>query len=100
MNNFIQKLCFLGYERFEQVENIGQFAVRGGIIDFFSPAYTFPIRIELFGNKIDSISSFDIDSQRRENILESSTITPCTETLVCNKESLVDKINRLYKGYK
>ena len=48
-----------GYSRCEQVEGPGQFALRGGILDFFSPAHEFPVRIEYWGDDIDSMSYFD-----------------------------------------
>jgi transcription-repair coupling factor (superfamily II helicase) len=54
-----------GYRRFDQVEGPGQFALRGGILDFFSPSNDEPFRCEFFGDEVDSISTFDISSQRR-----------------------------------
>ncbi len=63
------KLTDLGYVRAECVEGVGQFALRGGILDVFSPAYPRPVRMEFFGDEIDSMGLFDPASQRRtENI--------------------------------
>jgi transcription-repair coupling factor (superfamily II helicase) len=71
-----------GYTRCEQVEGPGQFARRGGILDFFSPAYDKPVRIEFWGDDIDSMGLFDTASQRRTEALESCRILPAAETLV------------------
>lgn len=71
-----------GYQRAGQVEGPGQFARRGGILDFFSPAYEKPVRIEFWGDDIDSMGLFDTASQRRVEALESCRILPAAETLV------------------
>ncbi|MBQ9686484.1 MAG: transcription-repair coupling factor [Oscillospiraceae bacterium] len=70
-----------GYTRTEQVEGPGQFARRGGILDFFSPADTEPVRIEFWGDDIDSMSRFEVQSQRRTEPLTSCTILPAVEAL-------------------
>ena len=77
----VDTLLKSGYRRFEQVEGSGQFALRGGILDFFSPSDDEPFRCEFFGDEVDSISSFDISSQRRSSPVESALILPSTETL-------------------
>ena len=59
-----------GYERFDQVEGAGQFSIRGGIVDFFPPHSKRPIRLEFWGDEIDSISYFDISTQRREEQID------------------------------
>ena len=59
-----QKLVRLGYERVSRIEGLGQFSIRGGIIDIYSLEYTNPIRIELFDDEIDSIRTFDVFSQK------------------------------------
>ena len=60
----------MGYERVYQVENAGQFAVRGGIIDIFSLTKDCPVRMELWDDEIDSIRTFDALSQRSIENLE------------------------------
>ena len=70
-----------GYTRAAQVEGPGQFSRRGGILDFFSPAHAQPVRVELWGDEIDSISCFDTVSQRRTESLESCSVLPAAETL-------------------
>ncbi len=70
-----------GYERTEQVEGPGQFARRGGILDLFSPAEDQPVRMEFWGDEIDSMGYFDISTQRREEEVKRCRILPATETL-------------------
>ena len=70
-----------GYNRTEQVEGPGQFARRGGILDFFSPSAEQPVRIEFWGDDVDSMSYFDIRSQRRTENVERIVILPAAETL-------------------
>lgn len=77
----IDTLIKSGYSRCEQVEGPGQFASRGGILDFFSPVDDEPYRCEFFGDEIDSISTFDIATQRRSNPVDSALILPSAETL-------------------
>ena len=70
-----------GYSRAAQVEGPGQFSRRGGILDFFSPSQAQPLRVEFWGDEIDSISSFDTASQRRTESLERCSVLPAAETL-------------------
>ena len=70
-----------GYTRTEQVEGPGQFARRGGILDFFSTADTDPIRIEFWGDEIDSMGRFDVSTQRRTEAVARCVILPAAETL-------------------
>ena len=72
-------LVALGYERVGQVEMPGQFSVRGGIIDIYSLTEENPWRIELWGDEIDSIRSFDAESQRSLENLDEITIYPAVE---------------------
>ena len=72
-------LVTLGYERVGQVEMPGQFSVRGGIIDIYSLTEENPWRIELWGDEIDSIRSFDAESQRSLENLDEITIYPAVE---------------------
>ena len=74
-----EELSALGYERVSQIEGTGQFAVRGGIIDVFPLTEELPVRIELWGDEIDSIRSFDVESQRSVENLDRVTIYPASE---------------------
>ena len=70
-----------GYARTEQVEGPGQYARRGGILDFYSPAETAPIRVEFWGDEIDSMGHFDVSDQRRTDKIEKCLVLPAAETL-------------------
>ena len=80
LEDLIAKLIAAGYSRCGMVEGSGQFAVRGGIIDIFSPAADDPIRAEFFGDELDTMGYFDITTQRRTDNIESVTILPVGET--------------------
>jgi len=75
------RLAELGYERFGTVEASGQFAIRGDIIDIYPLTEDTPVRIELWGDEVDSIRSFDPESQRSIENLDSVTIYPATEDI-------------------
>ena len=77
--DFQSKLSELGYERESQIEGPGQFAVRGGILDVFPLTEELPVRLELWGDEIDSIRSFDVENQRSVENLEEVTIYPAAE---------------------
>ena len=79
MDELKNKLVELGYERVGQVEIPGQFSVRGGIVDIYCLTEDNPWRIELWGDEIDSIRSFDAESQRSLENLDEITIYPAVE---------------------
>ena len=81
LNEITKLLISSGYSRSEQVEGPGQFALRGGILDFFSPAHDDPVRCEFFGDEIDSMGFFDVSTQLRTEQIDSSQILPVAETL-------------------
>lgn len=72
-------LADLGYERVVQIEGPGQFAVRGGILDVFPLTEELPVRIELWGDEVDSIRTFDVESQRSIENLTEVSISPSIE---------------------
>ena len=72
-------LADLGYERVVQIEGPGQFAVRGGILDVFPLTEELPVRIELWGDEVDSIRTFDVESQRSIENLTEVSICPSIE---------------------
>ncbi|MGL4848497.1 MAG: transcription-repair coupling factor [Clostridium sp.] len=71
-----------GYERVEMVEGKGEFALRGGILDVFPITEEYPYRIELFGDEIDSIRRFNVDSQRSIDKVKKVEIFPAKEVIV------------------
>lgn len=79
LTDMTRKLAETGYERMDRVEGRGQFAVRGGILDIFPVNSDNPIRAELFGDDIDSLRYFDVDSQRSIGVLDRIIIPPAAE---------------------
>ena len=79
MNALIHELAKLGYDREVQVEMPGQFAVRGGILDIYPLTEERPVRIELWGEEVDSIRTFDVETQRSIERLEEIAVCPATE---------------------
>lgn len=75
------RLLAAGYHRRSQVEGPGQFSVRGGIVDVFPPDSRAPARAEFWGDEVDTLNSFDILSQRRDDALEKVYISPAREVL-------------------
>jgi len=81
LNEIMERLVLCGYSRSEQVEGPGQFALRGGILDFFSPSHGEPVRCEFFGDDIESMGFFNVASQRRTEPLNQAWIAPVAEAL-------------------
>ena len=80
IEELIRRLTACGYSRCGMVEGPGQFAVRGGIIDIFSPAADQPFRAEFFGDELDTMGYFDPETQRRTDNIDSVVILPVGET--------------------
>ncbi|MGC7880234.1 transcription-repair coupling factor, partial [Desulforudis sp. 1190] len=80
------KLAELGYEHAALVEGEGQFSSRGGIIDIFPMTADYPVRIEFFGDEIDSLRVFDPETQRSEAPIRSLSITPVHELAMSGEE--------------
>ena len=74
------RLTSMGYTRCPMVEGPGQFSIRGGIMDLFSPAADLPVRVEFFGEELDTMGIFEIDTQRRTENIESLVVLPVGET--------------------
>ena len=91
---FAKRLTAAGYSRVDLVEGVGQFAVRGGIIDIFAPHLralsadnqmitgAVPVRIELFGDEVDRMGLFDVESQRLHTVITGCEIPPAREVLI------------------
>ena len=80
LNELLSRLAASGYSRCGMVEGPGQFAVRGGILDIFSPAADLPIRAEFFGDELDTMGYFDPDTQRRTENVDQIVILPVGES--------------------
>ncbi len=89
-----EQLVAMGYEKEYQVENKGQFAVRGGIVDVFPLTEELPVRIEFWGDEIDSIRSFDVETQKSILPLETLRIYPAVE-FVLSKQQKTDGIEAM-----
>lgn len=76
-----ETLTALGYERFDQIEGVAQFSVRGSIFDLYPVNFPAPIRIEMWDDTVDSISTFDLESQRRIDTVKQIAAAPATELL-------------------
>lgn len=81
----ITHLSSIGYTQMDMVEMQGQFTRRGGILDVFSSETDWPVRIEFFGDEIESIRKFDPDSQRSSTAVDETLILPMTETPVSER---------------
>ena len=79
IKDLASELADMGYERYGIVEGTGQFSVRGGILDVFTPESENPVRIEFFGDEVDSIRSFDRETQRSLKNLKEIDIYPARE---------------------
>ena len=96
LNGLTRHLVELGYEKNYQAETMGEFSVRGGIIDIFPLTEETPFRIELWGDEVDSIRSFDPESQRSIENLEEIYIYPACE-LVLTEEERRNGVARIQK---
>lgn len=88
-------LAAAGYERCEQVEGPGQFAVRGGIYDIYPADCPSPVRVELWGDMVDTIAYYDLISQRRTEQINEVSISPAAEIMPDSTEELAIKIEEL-----
>ncbi|MBV8551796.1 MAG: transcription-repair coupling factor [Acidobacteriaceae bacterium] len=79
LEDLVQHLESIGYERREPVEMVGEFSVRGGIFDVFPAEAERPIRVEFFGDEIESIRQFDVESQRSVLKVSSAMLLPLAE---------------------
>jgi transcription-repair coupling factor (superfamily II helicase) len=79
LENLIEKLTASGYVREEPLKNVGEFSVRGGIVDVWSPDAENPVRLEFFGDTIDSIREFDAETQLSIRQLKEISIAPMRE---------------------
>ena len=102
LDRWKEKLTALGYERTGQVDAMGQFSVRGGILDIFPLTEETPVRIELWGDTVDSIRTFDLESQRSVESLDRVVIYPASETVLTAAQLNrgLELLEREAEGYK
>ena len=80
LDDLAEHLSGVGYEREEPVSDVGQFSVRGGIVDVFPPEAAWPFRIEFSGDRIESLREFDPDTQRSRRPVPGALLLPLSET--------------------
>ena len=99
LKSLAKKLSECGYERVEVVEGKGEFSFRGGILDVFPPTAVYPYRIELFGDEIESIRTFNVESQRSIEKVENFDIFAAKEVIVSEevKNFASNKIREEFK---
>ena len=90
----VKKLVAMSYQCRDQVEGICQFARRGGILDIFPPDRSEPVRIEFWDDEIDTMSTFQVDTQRRQDSIEQVTIPPAREVLYQSPQKLADLLRQ------
>ncbi len=85
LDDLVSRLVRLGYRRVPIVEEVGDFAVRGGLIDFFTPDSDAPVRIELFGDEVDTIRRFDVATQRTISRIDRVSLLPKREVPITHE---------------
>lgn len=102
LEDFTQRLIFMGYERVDMVQAKGQFSIRGGIIDYFSSVDENPYRIELFDDEVDSIRTFELESQLSLEKKMKVRIKPAREVMIDNEkiQKGIKEIKKEFESYK
>lgn len=97
--DILDLLIEYGYQRTMRVETFGDFTVKGNIIDIFLPTYSEPVRIEFFGDALETIREFDIDTQLSSTHLKKIVLYPRSELILSPKErhTLVEKLRPAYQ---
>jgi transcription-repair coupling factor (superfamily II helicase) len=92
----VEHLYNLGYQPVAEVEEAGQFSHRGGIVDLFPPTLPRPVRIEFFGDEIESLRTFDQETQRSLNPIASCVVGPAREALPMHGTEAVKELEQLH----
>ncbi|MEX2425577.1 MAG: hypothetical protein WD401_02330, partial [Thermomicrobiaceae bacterium] len=95
VEQFLSRMLSLGYQMVKLVREPGQISRRGGIIDIFPPSESYGIRLDLFGDEIDSLRHFDPETQRSIERINQISIRPPLEHALVNRESSVTEIRKL-----
>ena len=98
LDELISKLIASGYTRTDQVEGPAQFSARGSIVDIYPVQDNQPIRLELWGDEIDTLSYFDTESQRRTEAVDEIIIFPALEIIFPDSDELITKLEELAKS--
>lgn len=101
LDGLVSRLQDIGYSRMSMVEERGEMSLRGGILDIFAPMHDAPLRIEFFGDEVESIRSFDVSTQRSLKELQEARILPAREASVLRdnrfnaRERLIERADSL-----
>lgn len=98
LNEIVRRLMLAGYVSAVQVEGPGQYSVRGGILDFYTPDLPLPVRVEFWGDEIDTIACFEVESQRRTDVMKEVRVAPAMEVLFDSPDALSEKIGAFLSG--
>ncbi len=99
IDTLCERLVSAGYVHLDAVEGAGQFSRRGGILDLFPTGNSTPVRIEFWGDEVDTIAYFDPETQRRESSVESCFVAPAREALL-DRDELLSRLCALNKSRK
>ena len=97
LDDLKRKFVAAGYKRADEVEGHGQFSVRGGIVDFFPPEREHPFRMELWGDTIDTIAEFEVESQRRTDLTNAVLLTPSAEIIAEENGAVAEELLSIAK---
>ncbi len=102
LNDVKHMLVSAGYQSVDMVDGVGQFSVRGGILDIYPAGAVNPVRVEFFGDEIDSMGLFDIITQRRIESIDNVYITPAREIIIDieAKKRISDLVSSMHKKAK
>ncbi len=94
ISKLAKKLVQMGFRRVPLVEEVGDFAQRGGLIDFFSPGFEAPVRVEFYGDEVETIRQFDVINQRTTERLKKVVLLPRREVSITNEtiEQYIEKM--------
>lgn len=95
LDNLTGRLVAAGYTRVHELEGRGQFARRGGILDVYPVSASLPVRVEFWGDEVDTIACFDPMTQRRTDMIKSIEITPAMEIQPEHVEELAERVDKL-----
>ncbi|MDR2655138.1 MAG: transcription-repair coupling factor [Oscillospiraceae bacterium] len=98
LGDLIGQLISAGYSRKDQIAGVAEFSVRGGLLDIFSPDAPLPVRIEFWGDEIDSVNTFDLTSQRRLDWQDEARFIPTVETLCGDFAALAETLRKRLKA--
>jgi len=98
LDDLLEQFALWGYERVPRVSRPGELAMRGDILDIYAPGYAGPLRLEFFGEALEDIRLFDVDTQRSRSELARAVILPCAPAILT--PALVDEAKAKWKRLK